>query len=151
MSEQETQSDLIEFEERIRKKYSRLSLVIFFIGIIVFLWAVIVFLGIYIWGFSFDWAYLNFENWILVVCAIIFVLMLIEIIFYSRYSSLKRKKTIEEKPVEFIDGKKIQVFTFPKGVEGGIFSKTYIDIDGHNVLRLRTLMIPPGELWSKKE
>ncbi len=40
--------------------------------------------------------------------------------------------------------------TYPEGVEGGIFSKTYVGIDEHNVLRLRTLMVPPDELWSQK-
>ena len=52
---------------------------------------------------------------------------------------------------EFINEKKVHIYTYPKGITGGIFSKTYIDIDGHNILRLRTLMIPPGELWGKKE
>ena len=52
---------------------------------------------------------------------------------------------------EFIDGKYIHVFTYPKAMEGGIFSKTYIEIDTENVLRLRTLIIPPNELWSKNE
>ena len=52
---------------------------------------------------------------------------------------------------EFIDGKYIHVFTYPKGIEGGIFSKTYVEIDSENILRLRTLIIPPNELWSKNE
>lgn len=151
MSEQETQTDLIEFQNRIRKKYSRLSLVIFILGIIFILWAFIVFLGIYIWNYSNDWALISFENWIIVVSAIIVIFILIEIAFYSRFSSLKRRKTLDKKPAEFINGKKVLIYTHPKGIEGGIFSKTYIEIDERNVLRLRTLMIPPGELWGKRE
>ena len=42
------------------------------------------------------------------------------------------------------------IFLLILGVEGGIFSKTYIEIDNKNVLRLRTLIIPPEELWVKK-
>jgi len=57
---------------------------------------------------------------------------------------------MKNKPVEYINGKKIHIYTSPKGTEGGIFSKTYIEIDEHNLLRLRTLMIPPGELWGKE-
>jgi hypothetical protein len=52
---------------------------------------------------------------------------------------------------EFIDGKYVHVFTYPKGIEGGIFSKTYIEIDTENVLRLRILIASPNELWSNKE
>lgn len=151
MSEQDTQTDLIEFQKRIRKKYTRLSLVIFILGIIFILWAFVVFLGIYIWNYSNDWALISFENWIIVVSVIIIILVLIEIAIYFRFSSLKRRKTLAEKPVEIINGKEVLIYTYPKGIEGGIFSKTYIDIDERNVLRLRTLMIPPGELWGITE
>ena len=50
-----------------------------------------------------------------------------------------------------IDGKKVYIFTFPKGAEGGVFSKTYIEIDKKNILRLRSLIVPPDELWGNKE
>ena len=73
MSEQEIQTDLIEFQNRIRKKYSRLSLVIFIFGLIFILWAFVVFLGIYIWNYSNDWALISFENWIIVVSVIIVI------------------------------------------------------------------------------
>ena len=41
--------------------------------------------------------------------------------------------------------------TYPKGIEGGVFSKTYVELDNHNIVRLRALMIHPGELWSDKQ
>jgi hypothetical protein len=151
MSEQETQTDLIEFQKRIRKKYTRLSLFIFILGIIFILWAFIVTLGIYIWNYSSNWALISFENWIIVVSVIIVIFVLIEIAFYSRFSSLNERKILEKKPVEFINGKRVFIYTYPKGTVGGIFSKTYIDIDEQNILRLRTLMIPPGEIWGKTE
>ena len=36
-------------------------------------------------------------------------------------------------------------------MEGGIFSKTYIHINDKTILRLRTLMIPPEDLWGEKK
>ena len=79
------------------------------------------------------------------------VFILLELIFYLHFSSVSKKTFEVEKPKqEFIDGKKVHVFTHPKGIEGGIFSKTYIEIDEKNVLRLRTPMIPPEKLWDKK-
>ena len=57
-----------------------------------------------------------------------------------------------EKPKpEFIDGKRVYVYSHPERMEGGIFSKTYIAIDKHSVLRLRSLMVPPNHLWNKDE
>jgi hypothetical protein len=71
---------------------------------------------------------------------------------FFQYFSVKNKRAIVEKPKEeFIAGKKVHVFTYPQGIEGGIFSKTYIEVDVDNILRLRTLMIPPEELWESKE
>ena len=66
---------------------------------------------------------------------------------------MKKKKRMEKGKIEpeYINGKRVHVLTFPHGKEGGIFSKTYIQIDEDNVLRLRTLLIPPDELWGKKE
>ena len=78
--------------------------------------------------------------------------MLLEIIFYVHYLSVKSKKFQEEKTKpEFVGEKTLYTFTYPKASDGGVFSKTYIQIDGKMILRLRTLMVPPGELWSKKE
>jgi hypothetical protein len=63
------------------------------------------------------------------------------------FNSVKNKRIeLEKSKPEFIDGRRIFVYTFPEGVEGGIFSKTYIELDKHNVIRLRILMISPHEL-----
>ena len=53
-----------------------------------------------------------------------------------------------EKPKpEYIDGKIVVDITFPRGTDGGVYSKTYIEIDESSILRLKNLMIPPNELW----
>jgi hypothetical protein len=52
---------------------------------------------------------------------------------------------------DYIHGKRLYIYTNPSDSKGGIYSKTYIKIDENNVLRIRNLMIPPDELWNKKE
>jgi hypothetical protein len=86
------------------------------------------------------------------ISLIVIVFIILELGLYYHFYSYKKKR-IEKGKIEpeYINGKRVHVFTFPHGQEGGIFSKTYIQIDEHNVLRLRTLLIPPDELWSKKE
>jgi uncharacterized membrane protein len=152
MSELQKTDEIFEFEEKIRKKYSNITKLLFLIGIILIVWFLIVFSGVFFWGYNYNWAGIGFETWVLVISVILGVFILFEILFYFRFSNLEKqiKQKSQPKP-EFIDGKHVHVFTHPKGVEGGIFSKTYVEIDSHNVLRLRTLMISPNELWSKNE
>jgi uncharacterized membrane protein len=152
MSEFQKNEELLEFEEKIRKKYSNMTKLLFLIGIILIIWILIVFSGVLFWGYAYNWAGLSFESWVLAISAIIAFFIILEIIFYYRFSNFNKqiKEKSQPKP-EFINGKHVHVFTHPKGVEGGVFSKTYFEIDSHNVLRLRNLMIPPGELWSKNE
>jgi hypothetical protein len=99
-------------------------------------------------GYGHDWALLNLESWIIALGVLFVIFIILELIFYSHLSSVKNKRIESKKPkIEFINGKRVIVFTYPKGKEGGIFSKTYIDIDENSVLRLKSLMIPPEELW----
>jgi len=73
---------------------------------------------------------------------------LLEILFYLRFILLRRKRLRMEKPrPEYIDGKIVIDITFPMGTDGGIYSKTYIEIDKNSILRLKNLMIPPDEIW----
>ncbi len=152
MSEFQKNDEIFEFEEKIKKKYSNITKLLFLIGIILIVWFLIVFSGVFFLDYDYNWAVISFENWVLIISAILVIFILFEILFYFRFSNLEKqiKKKSQPKP-EFIDGKHIHVFTYPKGVEGGIFSKTYVEIDSQNVLRLRTLIIPPNELWSKNE
>lgn len=144
--------EIFEFEEKIKKKYVGITNLLFFIGVISIIGFLIIFSGIFFFHFEYNWAVFSFENWVLIISTILGILILLEILFYFRFSNiqLQMKKKSQPSP-EFIDGKYIHVFTYPKGMEGGIFSKTYIEIDSENTLKLRTLIIPPNELWSKKE
>ena len=146
------QVNYAKLEKNIKKKYSKLTKIIFVIGMIVVLWAAIVFSGILFWGYEYDWALLDLDMWLLIDSIVISVLIITQLALYFRYSNVKEKRIKIEKPKpEFINGKKVNIFTYPEGVEGGVFSKTYVEIDNHNILRLRALMVHPGELWTNME
>ena len=128
---------------------SRLIKLFLLITFLLIICVAIVFLGITL-GSGHNWALFGIDTWIIALCAIFGFFIILELIFFFHFLSV-RNKTIElQKPKkEFIDGKRVYVFTYPKGKEGGIFSKTYIEIDDDNILRLRSLMIPPKDLWGK--
>ena len=112
-----------------------------------FLLSVVLF-GVFVLGYGQNWAGISLDGWIIVVSLLSVIFILLEFLLYLNLSSLKKKRIELEKPKpEYINGKRVCVFTYPVGVEGGIFSKTYIELDKDNVLRLRSLIIPPEELW----
>ena len=145
MSKSEIDAELRTVEEKLRKRYSLLSKLIFLLAIILTILIIIAFVGIN------SWAGLDLNSLVTALIAIFAFFIFLELIFFFHYSSVSNKRNEAEKPkIEFINGKRIYVYTMPKGKEGGIFSKTYIEIDGNNVIRLRSLMISPEELWTKK-
>ena len=97
MEELKNQDEFDEPENNIHKKYSHLTKIIFVIGMIVVLWAGIVFSGILFWGYTYDWAGLNLDTWLLVVSIIISVLIILELALYFKYSNIKDKKIEIEK------------------------------------------------------
>lgn len=151
MADVETKDKLYAFEEKLRRRYSLLSKLFILLTVLLVSWVVIVIFSVYILRYGYNWALLPLNDWILLVSILFLIFIVLELIFYFHYSSVKNKIVELEKPKpEFINGKRVHVYTYPEGVEGGIFSKTYVGIDEHNVLRLRTLMVPPDELWSQK-
>ena len=147
--------DLMEItaqEDNIRNKYSRLSKIFLLITIVLVLWVLIVFAGIIVWENSLNWAMFSLETWLYIGSALTIIFIILNIVFYIHFSSVSKKRAYLEIPKpEIINGKRVHIFTFPHGVDGGIFSKTYVKIDDHNVLRLRLLMMSPDEVWHKKE
>jgi hypothetical protein len=151
MTESQFQQENVEVQDKIRNKFFRRFRSIYILGILFILWIIIVIAGVYIWNKGYNWAGINLEIWILIVSIIFVILIILELLLYSRFQKEKIQMTFMSKPEsEYINNKKVHIFTYPQGAEGGIFSKTYIDIDEHNILRLRTVIIPPGELWIKK-
>ena len=147
MAESEIQVELRNFEAKLQDRYAYISKLFLYITILLIVLVLVVFLGIIVYENAYNWAGFSLEGWILGVSLIISIFIILELILYFHYNSVKHKRIKLEKPKpEFIDGRRILIYTHPKGVQGGIFSKTYIELDTHNVLRLRILMIPPHEL-----
>ena len=152
MSKIQIQPELRAKEDKLRYRYSKLSIILFFISLIFILWVVIVFLGATIWEYGYNWALMPVDTWMYVLSVFLVFVILLNLFLYSRFLKTVKKRVEGEKPKpEYINGKRVNVFTHPQGKEGGIFSKTYIEIDKHDVLRLRSLMVAPENLWSKKE
>jgi len=152
MDEMEVKTRLNETEEKLRLRYSKLSKIFLILGFLLVLWAIIVFISARVLNYGYDWALLSVQNWVLLVSIIIVIFIVLIVIFFIHFYTLGKKLSLVKKPkVEYVAGKKVHIFTFPQGSEGGIFSKTYVEIDDENILRVRTLMLSPEKLWGKKE
>ena len=150
MSEVKIQTELRDKEDRLIKRYSLWSKLILLISIVLIVWILVVFMGILFWESGPNWAVISLDLWLIVLSVIFALFIILELVFYMHYNSVRDKRIILETPKpEYIDGKLVVIFTHPAGIEGGIFSKTYINIDKKSVLRLRTLLIPPEDLWKK--
>jgi len=151
MSNVKIQTELRDKEDKLIKKYSLWSKLILLISIVFIVWIVVVFMGILFWESGPSWAAFSLDIWLIILSAVFGLFIILELVFYMHYSSVRNKRIILETPKpEYIDGKLVVIFTNPKGLEGGIFSKTYIGIDNKKVLRLRTLLIPPEDLWQRE-
>ncbi len=124
-----------------------ISRLFIFLSIILLLWIIIVAAGIIINEMDSNWAYLSLENWVLFSIITILIFAVIEILYYI-YTYYFSEKIIEfeEFEPEKLHGKKVYIYTNPKDSKGGVFSKTYIQINNESVLRIRNQMIPPEEL-----
>jgi hypothetical protein len=132
--------------------YPKLSKLFLITSILFIIWILFVAMGAFILEMDPNWALLNLENWITAWYVLTVIFILLEVFFYFQYTSKVDKKLELDKPEsEFLRDKRVYVYTYPSGAEGGIFSKTYISIDENSVLRLRGLMIPQHKLWDKKE
>lgn len=143
---------LQKLECALSTRYIKLTKVFLFIAVLCVLWVAIVVLGIVFMDFGPSWVLVTLDTWIIIL-SVIFVLFIgIDILLYIHYKLVRDKRIEAERPKpEFVGGKRVYEYTHPKGVDGGIFSKTYIAIDGHSVLRVRSMMVPPGELWVKED
>jgi hypothetical protein len=148
MSEQQMQVEMRLYEDKLKNRYSFFIKLFLLITFLLLFAIIIVFSGVAYFELGYNWAGLNLDSWNILASGFFVFFIILILFFYYHFSSIRNKIIELEKPKpEFLDGKMVHIFTYPKGKEGGLFSKTYIEIDEHNVLRLRTLMIPPEEVW----
>jgi len=139
-------------ESALRLKYSKISILLLLIAIVFILLIVVVFLGTTVLNYGYNWALIPLGNWLYILSGFLAIIILLNLYFYFHFTKTMKTRIEEEKPKpEYINGKMVHEFTHQTGKEGGIFSKTYIQIDKHHILRLRSIMIQPEDLWNRKE
>ena len=138
-------------EEKLKRRYLKASKLLFFFTILYSLWVAIVIMGVYFLQLENKWAVFTLGQWILSAIILISVVIILEIIFLLHNALLRKKQLHPEQPIQYIQGKEVHNYTIPTDAKGGIFSKTFIIIDEDRVLNLRYQMIPPNDLWGKKQ
>lgn len=139
-------------EEFLKNYYLKLSKFILLLVIIYSIWIGIIIIGVYFVGSGNRWAIFSMDQWIISSVGLFSIFVVLEILFFIHYFMVKTKRIKSEKPKTlFFKGKKLHIFTLPLGSKGGIYSKTYIDIDNANILNLRYQMIPQNEILEQNQ
>jgi len=129
---------------------------LFLILTIIFLmWIVIVASGSMILGLDSSWAGLSLGLWAILVSVLIGIFIVLDIVFLinpklGMASTDEFIRPSESNLPEYRDGKRVYEFTFPNKAKGGLFSKTYLQVDDSFLLRVRNQMFDAGELWPDK-
>jgi hypothetical protein len=147
MSNANIQVELRNEEKKLGNIYSKFIKLFLQLTVLFIIIAAIVLLGILAFGAGYNWALLSVDAWLIGLNVIVIIFILFTFLFYYHLVIIKKKIIEREKPKpEYLNGRRVYIYTFPSGMQGGIFSKTYIEIDKNNILRLRTLIIPPNDL-----
>ena len=147
MSNANIQVELRNEEKKLGNIYSKFIKLFLQLTVLFIIIAAIVLLGILAFGAGYNWALLSVDAWLIALNVIVIIFILFTFLFYYHLVSIKKKIIEMEKPKpEYLNGRRVYIYTFPTGMQGGIFSKTYIEIDKNSILRLRTLIIPPNDL-----
>ncbi|RLF30416.1 MAG: hypothetical protein DRJ99_02580 [Thermoplasmata archaeon] len=139
-------------EEIFKSKAKKWTRIVLTIAILYLVWMIFVFSTIYVLGFSYTWSILTFDTWITIGIILYVILIIMELIIILYYLYLKREKKLKAPIFEEVEEeeKKTITYTYPKDVEGGVFSSNYIDVDENTVLKLRTLLVRACMLCGKR-
>ena len=139
-------------EDILKIRYLKISKIILILAVIYSLWITFLIMSVYFLGLGNKWALVTMDQWVISSVILLGVFIGLEIIFILHHYMVKRKRIESEKPKPpYYKGKKLHIYTLPADSTGGIYSKTYVKIDGDNILNLRFQMIPPYEMWGKKQ
>jgi len=134
------------FQKKKTLRWTKLFTILAFFYI---LWVAIVILGIYYLNMGYRWSYFSLEQWVLGGCILLGIFIVLELIFLLITTKQYTSQTQQVEKV-FFKEKQLHVFTYPSQAKGGIFSRTYIPLNEHTILRVRTQMIKAEELWQQK-
>ena len=138
-------------EDILKVRYLRISKIMIILAVIYSLWITFLIVGVYFLGI-YKLAFLTMDQWIISGIILLGVFVGLNVIFILHHYMVKRKRIESEKPKPLsFKGKKLHIYTLPTNSKGGIYSKTFVKIDGDNILNFRIQMISPYELWGKKE
>jgi hypothetical protein len=130
---------------------TNLNLLLIMIAILVTLWISLVIIGVYSLGLNNNWAGLTIDQWLYVGIGLISLFIIITIILnFLPIITMKLKAPKEKRKPTFYHGKRVHEFTFPIESKGGVYSRTYINIDDKNLVNFRYQMIHPEDLWKPK-
>ena len=147
-SEEKSEKANDQKAESLKVRYLRFSKIILLIAILYSIWIVFHIISIYLIGLDMRWAALSMEEWIFSAIVLLAVFIVFEILFMLHFYVQKHKKPApQKKEPEIFKGKYVHEIIIPENASGGIFSKTYIRIDGNNLLKIKFQMIPPDDLW----
>jgi hypothetical protein len=126
------------------------------IVVVLLMWLVIVGSAPLLLEFDPLWTGLSLGTWFLIISTLVGIFIVLDIIFYLKADqtpqAFEEFKPIEEHTSpEYKDGKQVYEFTHPVGSKGGIYSKTYLQIDTGSILRIRQQMFTAEEVWSAEK
>lgn len=135
------------------------------ICLIYFLWVGIVFSTVFLAGLPYRWAGLSFDEWAYVGLALFSILIALEVILLAYYwyvsqggtltraavfTPVSEEKVEAGKPEKEVKEKTMVTFTYPKDVEGGVFTSNYIDVSEDTVLKMRQMLVRACMLCGKR-
>jgi len=126
------------------------------IVIVLLMWLLVVGSASLLLEFDPLWTGLSLGTWSLIISAFVGVFIIFDIILYMNTEpavpQFQEFTPIEEKAaVEYKEGKWVYEFTHPVGSKGGIYSKTYLQIDEGSIIRIRHQMFTADEIWTEEE
>lgn len=126
----------------LRKRYITWSVLLFFAGVIILLWNVLVVIGVYNLNLGYRWAILSMSEWMYAGWIIFSLFIMIELVFFAQYYKQLQNQMV---PSSYDDltfkGKKLLVYTFPSEAHGGVFSKTHVQVDKDTIVNIRVQLI----------
>ena len=138
------------------KKYIVLPKLFLILTVIFIMWIVVLLSGPLFGVFDPHWTGLSPSLWMILISILIAVFIIIDIILYAtpHFFISGSYYDLSYDPVEFPEieqrnGKQVYEYTYPVGAKGGVFSKTYIQIDDQTVVRVRNQMISKEKIWNK--
>lgn len=137
--------------EHLRTNHNKIFEICFLISALFIVLIVGIIIGTVIFELESGWAIFPMNNWIYagIVSTVFFILL--DFFFLFSYFIRKEKCAYKKSRIEYVDGEKTYVFTNPKGIVGGIFSKTYLQADKDTYMCVRYPMVLLGEMQQLTE